>query len=242
MRRRITVTATIFFLLASALPCAAQVMSLKGTTSATFTLGTGANKITLTNSSGALNLSGGLTVSSGTVNLTGSTVISSSDIDGGTIDSVAIGAATASTGAFTTISASAQIASTVSTGTAPLSIASTTKVANLNVDQVDGMSLLAGSNGGVGYQSSASQLSFSAAGTTGQLLLSGGSGAPTWAGLTSSQLFVGNGSNIPMAVTLSGDATIDNAGVLTVASGAITGAEIAGDAVTPARIQQGTAG
>lgn len=41
-------------------------------------------------------------------------------------------------GSFTTISASGQITSTVSTGTAPLVIASTTKVTNLNVDQLDG--------------------------------------------------------------------------------------------------------
>ena len=240
--RRIIVTAAIF-LLALALPCAAQVMSLQGTTSETFTLGTGANKITLTNSSGALALSGGLTISAGTVNLTGSTVITTSDINGGTIDSVAIGESTASTGAFTTISASGQITSTVGTGTAPLAIASTTKVANLNVDQVDGMSLSAGSNGGVAYQSSSSQLSFSTAGTTGQLLLSGGSVAPTWTGLTSAYLFVGNGSNIPTAVALSGDATIDNAGVLTVASGAITAAKLAdtvADAVLTATLSAGS--
>lgn len=42
-----------------------------------------------------------------------------------------IGAKTTNTGAFTTISASGQITSTVSTGTAPLVIASTTEVANL---------------------------------------------------------------------------------------------------------------
>lgn len=43
--------------------------------------------------------------------------------------------------AIVTIANSGQIVSTVATGTAPLTIASTTKVANLNVDQVDGFDL-----------------------------------------------------------------------------------------------------
>lgn len=41
-------------------------------------------------------------------------------------------------GVFTTISASGQVTSSIVTGTAPLVIASTTKVANLNVDLLDG--------------------------------------------------------------------------------------------------------
>lgn len=48
------------------------------------------------------------------------------------------GALNGGSGAFTTISASGQITSTVVTGTAPLVIASTTKVSNLNVDSLDG--------------------------------------------------------------------------------------------------------
>ncbi len=70
---------------------------------------------------------------SGTVDL-GSSV----NIDGGNIDNTAIGASTASTGAFTSISASSQITSTVTTGTAPMVIASTTAVTNLNADLLDG--------------------------------------------------------------------------------------------------------
>jgi hypothetical protein len=49
-----------------------------------------------------------------------------------------VGTTTAAAGAFTTLSATGQVTSTVTTGTAPLVIASTTKVANLNVDQLDG--------------------------------------------------------------------------------------------------------
>lgn len=50
----------------------------------------------------------------------------------------AIGATTPNTGAFTALSVTGQFTSTVSTGTAPLVVASTTKVTNLNVDLLDG--------------------------------------------------------------------------------------------------------
>ena len=69
-----------------------------------------------------------------------SSVLTTTDINGGTIDNAAIGGATPAAGAFTTISASGQITSTVTTGTAPLVIASTTKVANLNADLLDDQS------------------------------------------------------------------------------------------------------
>jgi hypothetical protein len=62
----------------------------------------------------------------------------SAAITGGTINATTIGATTASTGAFSTLSATGAITSTLTTGTAPLVIASTTKVANLNVDSLDG--------------------------------------------------------------------------------------------------------
>ncbi|MEK9767839.1 MAG: hypothetical protein VW683_02860, partial [Betaproteobacteria bacterium] len=70
---------------------------------------------------------------SGTVDL-GTSV----NIDGGDIDDVAIGANTASTGAFTSVSASSQITSTVTTGTSPFAISSTTVNTNLNADLLDG--------------------------------------------------------------------------------------------------------
>ena len=49
-----------------------------------------------------------------------------------------VGATTPNTAAVTTLSATGAITSTLVTGTAPLVVASTTKVANLNVDQLDG--------------------------------------------------------------------------------------------------------
>ena len=79
-----------------------------------------------TGTAGAFVVNGGVlgTPSSGTVtNLTGTASI---NING------TVGATTANTGAFTTISASGVITSTVATGTAPFTVASTTQVANLN--------------------------------------------------------------------------------------------------------------
>lgn len=54
--------------------------------------------------------------------------------------------------------------------------------------------------------------------------------------LASGDIYVGNGSNVGTAVTMSGDATLSNAGVLTVANTAITAAKLASDAVTTAKI------
>lgn len=55
-----------------------------------------------------------------------------------TIDGTPIGATTPSTGAFTALTASSQIVSTVSTGTAPFSVVSTTNVPNLNASSLGG--------------------------------------------------------------------------------------------------------
>lgn len=70
---------------------------------------------------------------SGTVDL-GSSV----NVDGGSVDGTPIGANSASTGAFTSVSATSQITSTLATGTAPMVVASTTAVSNLNADMLDG--------------------------------------------------------------------------------------------------------
>jgi len=54
-----------------------------------------------------------------------------------------IGATTASSGAFTTISATGQITSTIAIGTAPFIVASTTNVANLNASSLNGSTFAA---------------------------------------------------------------------------------------------------
>ena len=54
--------------------------------------------------------------------------------------------------------------------------------------------------------------------------------------LPSGDILVGNASNVATAVTMSGDATLSNAGVLTIGAGAITGSKIAANAVDYANI------
>jgi hypothetical protein len=98
-----------------------------------------------TGTAGAFVVNGGAlgTPSSGTVtNLTGTASI---NING------TVGATTATTGAFTTVSASGVITSTVATGTAPFTVSSTTQVANLNVATAGNVSgVVALVNGGTG--------------------------------------------------------------------------------------------
>ena len=54
--------------------------------------------------------------------------------------------------------------------------------------------------------------------------------------LASGNLFVGNVSNVATGVTMSGDATMSNAGALTIANLAVTAAKLAANAVTTAKI------
>jgi hypothetical protein len=54
--------------------------------------------------------------------------------------------------------------------------------------------------------------------------------------LPSGDIFVGNASNIATGVAMSGDATISNAGALTIAAGAVTGTKIASHTVDYANI------
>lgn len=62
--------------------------------------------------------------------VTGTTTISGT----GTINGVSVGASSASTGAFTTVSATGQITSTVPNGTAPFSVLSSTQIPSLNAN------------------------------------------------------------------------------------------------------------
>ena len=63
-------------------------------------------------------------------------------------------------------------------------------------------------------------------------MLAGSIALTKLANLTSGQLIVGNTSNVPTAVALSGDATITNTGALTIANDAVTAAKLADTAVT----------
>jgi hypothetical protein len=127
---------------------------------------------------GAVNINGANVTT--TISPTGTGTITVNPATAGTINNVSIGATTASTGRFTTVT------STIATGTAPFTVASTTVVTNLNADTVDGKSFgTFTAAGGILYATSTSAASGSAAGTAGQMLTSGGAGAPTWTTSTS---------------------------------------------------------
>ena len=74
----------------------------------------------------------------GDVYASGTSRLNTVAISGGAIANTTIGATIPNTGAFTSLSASSQITSTLATGTAPMVIASTTAVSNLNADLLDG--------------------------------------------------------------------------------------------------------
>ena len=63
-------------------------------------------------------------------------------------------------------------------------------------------------------------------------MLAGSIALTKLANLTAGQLIVGNSSNVPTGVALSGDATISNTGALTIANDAVTAAKLADTAVT----------
>jgi len=116
----------------------------------------------------------------------------------GSTPSVAIGqsVATSADPSFNTIT------STVASGTAPLTVASNTVVTNLNSDLLDGQSgsyyldltnatgtlpvskggtgVTTAYQGGIAYGVSTTQIQTGAAGSAGQILTSGGTGAPAW--------------------------------------------------------------
>ncbi len=60
--------------------------------------------------------------------------------------------------------------------------------------------------------------------------------------LTSGSILVGDGTNTAVAQTVSGDMTLSNAGVATIASGAVTGAKIADGTITTADLSVGISG
>lgn len=73
----------------------------------------------------------------------------------------------------------------------------------------------------------------SADGSANQTLVTDGSGALSWASglttaLTAGNIFVGNASNVATSTAMSGDATLSNAGALTVANSAVIGKVLTG--------------
>ncbi len=100
---------------------------------------------------------------------------------GNQINNVIIGTSTPLAGNFTTVSASGAITSTLATGTAPFTVASTTQVANLNAATAGTATNLAGGIASqIPYQTGAGATSFIANGTSGQVLTSNGASTPSW--------------------------------------------------------------
>ena len=125
----------------------------------------------------------------GTVTISPAGALTINPTAASTINNTSIGATTASTGRFTTVT------STIATGTAPFTVASTTQVANLNAATAGtaaGLSAtLVATSGGTGqssyaigdllYASTTTALSKLADVATGNALISGGVGvAPSW--------------------------------------------------------------
>lgn len=73
-----------------------------------------------------------------TISPTGTGIVTVNPATTGAMDNMTIGGSTPRAGTFTSITYSLQLTSTVATGTAPMVVASTTKVNNLNVDLLDG--------------------------------------------------------------------------------------------------------
>lgn len=98
-----------------------------------------------------------------------------------------------------------QYTSTIATGTAPFTVASTTVVANLNADKVDGKDIgTLTAAGGIAYATSTTALAATAAGTSGQAVISGGAGAPTFQTVASA-----NGASTIVARTADGSFTVN---------------------------------
>ena len=126
------------------------------------------------------------------------------------------GGLTTTTGSF-----SGQVTSTLAIGTAPFSVASTTKVVNLNADRVDNISFDAPTAaGGIPYVSGISgtdyTVGFIGASTSGTILSSGGGGAPSWvaatgfsAGSSRSSAHIDNGNNGDLLYQKSVDVSIN---------------------------------
>ena len=108
---------------------------------------------------------------------------------------------------------------------------------------------LAIANGGTGQvtaNAAFNALAPSQTGNSGKVLSTDGTNT-SWASvltttLTSGNIIVGNVSNVATSVALSGDATISNTGVLTIANNAITTAKINNAAVTYAKLQNESTG
>lgn len=122
------------------------------------------------------------TVTTGTAPLTVASTtnvanLNASSLGGATFSAPgAIGGVTPAAAAFTTVSATGQITSTLANGTAPLVVASSTNVANLNASSLGGATFAAPGAIGGGTPSTGAFTSVSSTGASPQMTLTGASG------------------------------------------------------------------
>lgn len=138
------------------------------------------------NAQGQLTLAGNTTVTPAVGSITGlgTGVATALAVNTGSAGAVALLGSAAS---FTTVSASGVITSTVSTGTAPFTVASTTQVANLSAATAGTATNVAGgAAGSLLYQSGTGTTTSLAIGTAYQVnAVNAGASAPSWQSLTS---------------------------------------------------------
>jgi hypothetical protein len=167
---------------------------------------------------------GTLATLAGSETLTNKT-ITSPTVTGGTINNTVIGGTTKQAGSFTSLIANS-LECLAATGTAPLIVASTTKVNNLNAERVNNIAFSAPTaSGGIPYVSAISgsdyTVGFIGASTANTILASGASGAPSWisptgfsAGSSYSATHINGGNNGELlyqeAVTVSITTTISS--------------------------------
>jgi hypothetical protein len=136
-----------------------------------------------------------------------------------------VGATTANTGAFTTVSATGQITSTVSGGTAPFVVTSTTQVANLNVATA----------GLAGYVTAAAQSNITSVGTlSGLTVTSTITGNITGSASTAGTVTTAAQPNITSTGTLTSLSVTGNisAGNVSATAGTFTSVSGSGSALT----------
>ena len=246
--------------------------SITSTAVTSGTYGNGDRVATFTvNSQGQLTAASNTAITANAANLTGTTlnssIVTSSLTSVGTLGSLSVtgnigagnvnaalfgahngtvGATTANTGAFTTISASGQITSTVATGTAPFAVSSTTQVANLNSQYAGTANTVAGANvtGTVSLANNASylqgyQTASPATATTIALRDSSGNLYANYVYGNGSTLSSITGANVTGAVGLATYATTANAVAGANVSGAVAFATTA-NAVAAANITGST--
>ncbi len=154
------------------------------------------------------------------------------DINGGAIDGTTVGASSASTGAFTTLTASGVTSITDTTDASDTSTASLKTAGGLAVQKKayfgGDVSIISGSITGITDLAVADGGTGLSALTAHKLIVGNGTSAATLIDVgTNGQILLGQTGADPSWQTMNTDATIDETGTVTIANGAVTAAKMA---------------